>query len=579
MASNDLASWLRALHALRTEFGPAAARRKLTLLARHPAPTFADAGELVEYHDTLLFMRAYADGAALVAETERRLRAFGDDVARYQAASADAAARRLEDTGLVNTAAGHVYSFRMAHALSAVHRHAVDIDWRTYWRSDTANIPIALVPAMHWHELDAIDNDEAFDERAWLEQNRTARTPTSLAALLTLFATSGLPEAVQEHLYDQAEIPLRWDLTGSRGSRTLKRVGGSRLFRQTGPLRGRSTDLRAVLAAPAAPLVAVPRDRARGLVADVREVLASRVRELYPLSGASPDEVYLYEPGRGLQIVIFGSTPAIRLPHETNMGAMFVRNGVPVGYGVGALLFSRAEIAVNVFPAFRNGESAFLIEEFFRVFVRYFGARTLVVNRYQVGDGNDEGLDSGAFWFYYKLGFRPVDPAVRALAGRQAARIAASPGYRASRAMLKRLAKSDMFFHLDPARMDRHEPLPLEALAYAVTRRIARAYGGDRTAAMEASIRRVARHVPLGRVTAWTGGERLGLRRLAPLIDAMGGIDRWPRADRARLARWLRAKGGRRERAFVLLSQRLPRLEAGLRALAQREAARLARRG
>ena len=66
--------------------------------------------------------------------------------------------------------------------------------------------------------------------------------------------------------------------------------------------------------------------------------------------------------------------------------------------------------------------------------VHHCGARQLVVSSYQVGDGNDEGLDSGSFWFYYKLGFRPVRTAVRATAERERARVEADQAYRTSRA-------------------------------------------------------------------------------------------------------------------------------------------------
>ncbi len=402
--------------------------------------------------------------------------------------------------------------------------------------------------------------------------NRTRRDPTCLTALLRLFATSGLPEAVQEHLYDTAEVPIRWDLTAGPGSRTWKRVRGPRPFLQTGPLLGRTRDLRARLAPTSAPLRQVSRVDAHRYVDDIREVLASRVRELYPLAGASAEEVYAYEPGRGLQIVMYGSAPAIRLPNESNMGTMFVRNGVPVGYGLVAMVFDRAEVAINIFPAYRTGESAFLIEEFFRLIVHHCGARQLVVSSYQVGDGNDEGLESGSFWFYYKLGFRPVRAAVRALAERERARVEADSVYRTSRALLKRLAKSDLFFHLDPARMHQHQAVDLADLGYALTRHIVRACGGDRMAAVEGAIRRLRRRVPLGDPARWTPGEQLGLRRLAPMIDALGDVGRWPLADRRRLARLLRAKGSARELTFIRLMLRFPRLETALRGLAAREA-------
>ena len=160
----------------------------------------------------------------------------------------------------------------------------------------------------------------------------------------------------------------------------------------------------------------MPPSQGKQLVRKVSEVLSVRFRELFPLTNANPAEVYLCEPGRGLQMYIYGSLPEARLPLEANFGAMFTRNGLPVGYGVGVVLFDRVEIAVNVFPAFRSGESAFLIEQFFRVFYHHFGSRLFLVQRGQMGYGDDEPLKSGAFWFYYKLGFRALDAGVRDLA-------------------------------------------------------------------------------------------------------------------------------------------------------------------
>ena len=48
--------------------------------------------------------------------------------------------------------------------------------------------------------------------------------------------------------------------------------------------------------------------------------------------------------------------------------------------------------------------------------VRYF-----VLTPYGMGEDNDEALQSGAFWFYRKLGFRAANPEVEALAVREEA--------------------------------------------------------------------------------------------------------------------------------------------------------------
>ena len=286
-----------------------------------------------------------------------------------------------------------------------------------------------ISPAVSWHESDAIEDDD-FDPQAWLRLSRGPEDPSSLDALLRLLSTSGLSRELQRTLYESAEIPVRWTLSEFEASRTGRRMPFDRVFFQEGPAVGRTSDLRADLARPAAPLRPVPEARGREYVRAITEVLGSRCRELYPLIGSSPEEVYLYEPGRGVRIVVYGSLPEIRLPLEANHGLMLVKNGVPIGYGLGAMLFDRCEIAINIFPEYRSGESSFIFERVAHLFVAHFGARVLVIRPYQVGEDNREALESGAFWFYYKFGFRPVKPRVRALAEEEHARIAADRSYR-----------------------------------------------------------------------------------------------------------------------------------------------------
>ena len=65
------------------------------------------------------------------------------------------------------------------------------------------------------------------------------------------------------------------------------------------------------------------------------------------------------------------------------------------------------------------------------------GRELLLVDPYQIGLENPEAIGSGAFWFYRKLGFRPVQPEVLALAEREERRMRKTPGYRSSRRTLR----------------------------------------------------------------------------------------------------------------------------------------------
>ena len=533
-----------------------AAREKLDLLSRLRELTMRSPRLLRSFHDTLLFLRAFPDGPEVLEEAERQLAGFGARIEAYKESSGDAHASALLDSGIVGTPVSNVYTHRFVRTVAALHPGCLDIDWDAYNESETSNALAVISPTVSWHENDGIENDEEYEPQAWLGLNANEEGTNTLDALLTLLSTSGLSWEMQRTLYESAEIPTRWTLSDLGASRTGRRVPASPVHFQHGPALGRTSDLRADLARPAAPLRPVPIGRGGAYVRAIVEVLGSRCRELFPLIGANPGEVYLYEPGRGVQVVVYGSLPEIRLPLEANHGVMLVRNGIPIGYGIGAMLFDRCEVAINVFPEYRSGESSFIIERLIHLFVAHFGARVLLIRPYQIGKDNDEALESGSFWFYYKLGFRPVRPKVRALAEAESARIASARAYRTPRATLKRLAGSDMFFHLDAEMMSGYRELPIARVGHAVTRFVAREFRGDRRRAERESVRRVARSLGIADWGRWSPDEITALHRMAPLVACLPGVERWSTGDRRLLARIVRAKGSRRERDYALLASR-----------------------
>ena len=120
---------------------------------------------------------------------------------------------------------------------------------------------------------------------------------------------------------------------------------------------------------------------------------------------------------------MFGLREKDRYPLETTMGYLILSNGVPVGYGGGSALFRQVNTGVNMFDEYRGSEAAFLWTQVMRVYHALFGCTRFIINAYQFGSENSEALDSGAFWFHYHLGYRPVLPAVRALAQRESIRV------------------------------------------------------------------------------------------------------------------------------------------------------------
>lgn len=551
----------------RLNFTPQTAAERIELVNAISHLSIDSAKLLETYHDTLCFLRAYPDSATLLRKVDQELFEFHTRVERYIKMSGDASAAKLADTGIASTTVTGSFSYDLTRYLNAEFEEQIDLDWESYETIETDPIWSMLPLLANWHEVDTFDNTQALTSRSWLAASQGKTDHSPLAALLSLLSNSLLPQHIQRHLFESAELPIRWSVGRSRGSRSIKRVYQPGRFWQKEPLRGRSSNLLQQLAKPAAQLVAVPLGQASRYTADIKDVLGVRLRELYSLTGSNPHEVYTVDPGRGIRFVIFGNQPSIRLPLETNFGAMIVRNGLPIGYGVSAMLFDRAEIAINIFPAFRAGESPFIIEQFFNLFYQHFGARVMIVRSYQVGDDNDEALESGSFWFYYKLGFRPMQPAVAALAKREAVKIASKRGYRSPLAILKRLAVSDMLLDTRTERKKFTE-LSLERVGLAVTRLIALRYDGDRQAAQSDCFNRMKQILGIRSTSGWTADQLLAGQSLAPLICLLPRIASWSDSDRRLLAQAVKAKGSQSERSFLIACQRHSRLEIALRALA-----------
>jgi hypothetical protein len=112
----------------------------------------------------------------------------------------------------------------------------------------------------------------------------------------------------------------------------------------------------------------------------------------------------------------------------------------------------RMEVGFNLYYTFRQGETAWLYGRLLKLFRERCRVTTFVIDPYQIGHENDEAIEAGAFWFYYKLGFRPESPAIAALAQREETKLSTRPGYRSSPATLRKLAAGTMAYNCEPIR-------------------------------------------------------------------------------------------------------------------------------
>jgi len=204
-----------------------------------------------------------------------------------------------------------------------------------------------------------------------------------------------------------------------------------------------------------------------------------------------------------------------------------------------------------VFETYRGAEAGHVYGWVLACVRHLFGADAFTIYPYQLGQDNDEALESGAWWFYQKLGFRPRDKATLALMKRELARMARRPKYRSSRATLERLADHNVYYYLGRERRDVIGEVSLSGIGLAVTDYLGRRFGSARVRGERECAREAASRLGVRSFAGWTAGEKLAWSRWAPLLLLARGVEKWTAAEKRNAVAAVRAKGGQRESEFV----------------------------
>jgi len=559
------ADLLDLLSGVKARFEPEDGQLKATVLRMLAGREIPDVTSLILFHEILCFLRAYPDNPEIREQVEASLQDFSARVDLAKARGNPSELRRLRDTGIAHTTVYYPYPYPVARWLVEHFPDAVEIDWEDAEGLDRIRSLLSLL--VLYPESDALD-DEGLALREWIGTATGDRRVSGLHWLLETLERSPLPRDVIRHLYEGAELLLGWELREPTAARTLARWQVARPFYHQGPLLRGPIDFSEEVRKPLPGVAPVPPKSAGALIHLFTGALSVRNRELYPLLYANPRDVLRADVGRGLQIFLVGVTPEFRLPLESYYSFLVLKNGVPVGYGGGGPLLDRLEIAGNIFETYRQGESVHIFSQVFRTYRELCGSRYFLIPRYQVGYENEEALQSGAFWFYHKLGFRPVEPRVLALSGEEQRKIKAETGYRSSRGILKKLARSDMVLTLEGDGPDPPRDLQPGRIGLLVTGEIARKHHGNRPAAVREATRQVARVLVTPGWQRWPAPQRMAMERLAPVLALIPDLARWTSADKRSLVRIIRAKGAERQVAYIRLLQGHRRLARSLYALA-----------
>jgi hypothetical protein len=424
------ADLLDRLDAWKRRYGDPNPAELAALLDAVAAHHFTGPAQVIRLHETLLFLRAYPHTPEIARKAGELLRTFSPRITGDPAAYEEP-----EVSGIAGASFSAVFSYEVARSLAARYPSAIDISWDRYENPDLLGHALSRAIPMLREEW-PVEAHVPFERYI-----RAVRKPRQ-TSLQWLLATVKDPAA-----YDALQLPLYWKLGNSPAARTHTRLPNKRLFCHPEPLiRRADVSLTSELAGPPLPIRRLSRAEAIPILDLILDTSAVRYRELYGFSHPDSARVYHADAGRGVEIVFFGVAPKWRLPLRTYSAGMFFKNGVPAGYIEVLALFERAEVGFNLYYTFREGESAWIYARLLKLYQQTLGINTFAVDPYQIGHENEEAIESGAFWFYRKLGFRPVDPTIARLAAREEQRICARPGYRSSGRVLRQLAADYIVF-------------------------------------------------------------------------------------------------------------------------------------
>jgi len=511
-----------------------------------------DADDLIRLHETLLFMRAYPRGARVARQVEQNLKRTQTLVDRLQRADLDISA--LDDPEVSGIAGGSVtsnFSYAIVCWLVAKYPAQLSIDWDWFEEEDRfgAFMP-RLIPLL---EDDAMVEAHVIF-RAWLDAARGRER--ELTWLIRRFDSLPLPQKEKANLYDSLKLHITWKY-GVRSSRTNMRLSSGKLFFHNVPLISRR-EISLVRELSSPPIATTRLSRAQGeKILDVaRETSAVRYRELHGFTYGDAGRVIKADIGRGTMVYVTGVPAPHRLPLRAYHAAMMFKNGVPVGYFEGLSICERMESGFNLYYTFRDGETAWLYARILRLMRQLLGVTVFSIDPYQIGHENEEGIESGAFWFYRKLGFRPVKPDLLKLTEREETRVARNSKYRTPASMLRRLASGHMLFDLAATRpQSGWDDFEMRNIGVRLARRMGRDYHGNAEEVRRSAVESVVRALSLN-TRGWSEAELAALGNLSLPLAADPNLGQWSGEQKTAAGRIIRAKAAGDESRYLKLMQK-----------------------
>jgi hypothetical protein len=429
---NKSESLISQLFSIRNRYGIEFSSQKLNLLNELNGP----GGEgltigrvpktaIRSYYDTLLFLIAYPDNKSIYQLASQSLQQVSSFIESNETLKAS-----LYNSGFTYTSLCAAFSFEIVKWVRKKHPGNIRL---IRFEADDGHIKYIIASVLPKVESEILQ-DANTTWRLWLERS-LKKGEDILDKLIAAFDEADIRPEIRDELWNaigidvEINFPSHTRLPDSLFTpyyhRTLIKKNSAKSQQGPKPVRVEINDT-----------------EAEQIIECGRMILIRHLREIDPITFTAAPLVSFYRLPRGLSIALMEMVSERRHPIDSYMGYVVFKNGFPVSYGGSWVLFDSGRIGLNIFPAYRGGESKYIFEQVLALHQKVYKLHRFSVDPYQIGKENSDGINSGAFWIYYHAGFRPIREEQKELAEAEAKKIKSTRGYRSPASTLKKLAGS-----------------------------------------------------------------------------------------------------------------------------------------
>ncbi|MBK7881763.1 MAG: hypothetical protein IPJ83_14560 [Saprospiraceae bacterium] len=420
-----------------------------------------NAENVIAYHDFLMFILAHPNHLKTSTWASGELKKISQWCKRFGNKHQDI----LDNSGLPYS---KIYSYFSYALICWLKENKIDVDLDNY-PEDAYTLNEALWLCLPAYERDIVQQEL---NNTQLLSALKIKPDQYLNFLLGQFSKLDQQAAIRDYLFERQKLVIRLTLD-LKVSRSYNKIKFEKTYLQKDWIKKIQTEEWVKI-----PVILdrkLSQKDKQAIITSSRIKLALLQRETDPVSYMDPRSIRYFALERGTSIALFTMQTEKQLYPESYVGYTLYKNGYPAAYG-GAWIFGKhALIGVNIFEWFRGGESTFFFNQLLRVYHQVFGVLHFEVEPYQYGKDNPEGIESGAFWFYYRMGFRPVKRSLYLLAAREWEKIKQDKAYRTKPPTLKKFTECNVRLSLIKEKIFSGNLLKKQ-----ITKMIVHKFGGDR---------------------------------------------------------------------------------------------------